>query len=166
MNSEKTDFFTVSRSELISFMMSSLGISWMLWMVAGIGLMLVVVGAFGDLRVMALGFIVCLAIAPTMAFFIYFTNLIDARIMFNMLPHTVEPKTDYYLVEIFREDFHKNDDGDMESSWVRSAKMTIFGSKVTKRVDKGQYSVLYLVDSPAKVLYIPRGMNLSPTAVN
>lgn len=156
------DFFIVNRSELISFLMGTTSISWPLWLTAGVGLILIVVGAFFDVRILFLGLIVTLTIAPTMAFFIYFTNLIDTHIMLNMLPHVIEPKHDYYLVRIYRKEPRKDENGDPEDKWVETGTMTIFESKVTKRVDKGPYSILHLIDSPVKVLYIPRGMHSMP----
>lgn len=41
--------------------------------------------------------------------------------------------------------------------------MTICDSKVKKRINRGAFSVLYLEDSPVKVLYVPNGIaNSSP----
>lgn len=159
---ETPDFFIVKKSELVSYLMGSPRISWALWLMVGVGLILVIIGAIMDVRVMILGLIVCLTIAPTMAFFIYFTKLIDTHIMLNMLPHTIEPKTERYFVTIYRKEPHK--DNDSEFDWVETGTMTIFESKVTKRVDKGPYSILHLIDSPVKVLYIPRGMQSIPVS--
>lgn len=159
---ETPDFFIVKRSELVSYLMGNPRISWPLWTTAGIGLILVAVGAFVDLRVLILGLIVTLTIAPTMAFFIYFTNLIDTHIMLNMLPHTIEPKIERYYVTIYRKEPHKDDDSEFD--WVETGTMTIFESKVVKRVEKGQYSILHLIDSPVKVLYIPKGMQTLPVS--
>lgn len=158
------DFFIVKRSELIFFLMGTPSISWPLWLTLGVGLILILIGALFDVRILFLGLIVALTIAPTMAFFIYFTNLIDTHIMLNMLPHVIEPKQDYYLVTIYRKDMHKDDSDAPEDKWLETGTMTIFESKVTKRVDKGPYSILHLIDSPVKVLYIPRGMHSLPVS--
>lgn len=154
------DFFIVKKSELVSYLMGSPRISWSLWLTVAVGVILIIVGAFMDIKILMLGLIVCLTVAPTMAFFIYFTKLIDTHIMINVLPHTIEPKTERYFVTIYRKEQRKDDD--TEFDWVETGTMTIFESKVRKRVEKGQYSILHLVDSPVKVLYIPKGMQPLP----
>lgn len=159
---ETPDFFIVKRSELVSYLMGNPRISWPLWLTAAVGVILIIIGAFVYLRVLFLGLIVTLTIAPTMAFFIYFTNLIDTHIMLNMLPHTIEPKIERYFVTIYRKEPHKDDDSEFD--WVETGTMTIFESKVVKRVEKGQYSILHLIDSPVKVLYIPKGMQPLPVS--
>lgn len=161
---ERSDFFNVSRKELIFYLLSSPSISWPLWLTFGLGLVLVFTGAVCDVRMMFLGLILCLTVAPTMAFFIYFSKMLDTHIMINILPHTIEGRPGGYLVRIYRAEPSQDDDTKDKMEWIETGKMTIFDSKVVKRIERGEYSILYLVDSPVKVLYIPRDLQPLPAA--
>jgi len=142
--------------------MSSPSISWPVWAVGLVGAILTLAGALCDVRIMMVGLIICLTVMPMLAFFIYFSNMLDTHIMLNVLPHTLESKPGGYLVRLYREDRGKDSDGNENVEWVETGSMTIFDSKVRKRVEKSDLSVLYLVDSPVKVLYIPKGMQPLP----
>lgn len=160
---ERSDFFIVGRKELIYYLLSSPAISWPLWLTLGLGLVLIFTGAVCDVRVMFLGLILCLTVAPTMAFFIYFSKMLDTHIMINILPHTIEGHPGGYLVRIYRAEPLQDEDDKDKVEWIETGKMTIFDSKVVKRIDRREYSILFLVDSPVKVLYIPRGLQPLPT---
>lgn len=123
---------------------------------------MICVGALHDVRIILVGLIICLTVVPMLAFFILFSNILDTHIMLNVLPHTLESKAGGYLVKIYRKDRSKDRDGNVHVEWVETGRMTIFDSKVKKRVEKSDSSVLYLVDSPVKVLYIPKGMQPLP----
>ncbi len=150
------DFIIVSKKELFYYLMCTPSVSWSLWLSGSVGVILVFIGAICSVRLMILGLIVCLTMSPIMAFFIYFTQLIDTHIMLNMLPHTIETRPERYFVTIFRAEPAENENE--SPHWVETGTMTIFDSKVAKRVDKGDFTILHLVDSPVKVLYVPRGM--------
>lgn len=150
------DFIIVSKKELFYYLMCTPSVSWPLWLTLGLGVVLTLAGAVCNVRVMMLGLILCLTMAPTMAFFIYFTQLIDTHIMLNMLPHTIETRPERYFVTIYR--VEPSEKENEEPHWVETGTMTIFDSKVTKRVDRGDFTILHLIDSPVKVLYVPRGM--------
>lgn len=142
--------------------MGNAAISWSVWLVGIIGIVTIVLGAIFDTRFLIVGLIICLTIMPMLAFFIYFSNILDSHIMLNVLPHTIESKPGGYLVRIYREDRHDDCDGNEVKEWVETGRMTIFDFKVKKRVEKDDYSLLYLVDSPVKVLYIPKGLQPLP----
>lgn len=170
------DFLKVSRKDLLAYMMCSARISWPLWAVGVIGLFVTLVGALSDWRIMLVGLIICLSVAPTIAFFIYFSNLLDSHIMINILPHTVESRPGGYLVRIYRPNMDKVQDednspdsgrescADRQPDWIETGKMTVFESNVVKRSDSGNFSILTLVHSPVKVLYIPRALHAAPVS--
>lgn len=161
---ETPDFFIVSRKELILYLFTSPTVSWPIWLIGGIGLFAAIVGVFVDVRVMFVGLMLLLAVMPMVAFFIYFSCILDNHIMINILPHTIESRPGGYLVRIYREDRNEGADGREELEWVETGRMTIFESKVVKRVEKFNASVLYLVDSPVKVLYLPKDLHSEPVS--
>lgn len=164
----RPDFLKVSRKDLLTYMMCSPQISWSLWAVLIMGLFLSFIGVLADWKILILGLIICFTVVPTVAFFIYFSNLIDSHIMINILPHTVESRPGGYLVRIYRPDFRQDGTGEDEKEkdpgWVETGKMTIFETNVLKRSETNQFSILHLVNSPVKVLYIPKNLQAGPVA--
>ena len=146
----------------MNYLMSTPSISWPVWSAAGLGAMVSLLGALYDVRFMLVGLMICLSVTPMLAFFIFFCNILDTHIMLNVLPHTIESRTGGYLVRIYREDKFTDEEGKEASEWVETGRMTIFESKVQKRIERVDSSVLFLVDSPVKVLYIPKCLHSLP----
>ncbi|MCM1489541.1 MAG: hypothetical protein NC095_01750 [Muribaculum sp.] len=151
-------FFKVSKSEIAGYILGSVSKSWILWLVALIGCLLSVGGFFIDWRLLVMGLMALFTIVPSIGFFIFYSCILDSHIVANMLPHTVEPHPEGYLVRIFRKKMNDEDDQNDEIEWIESQSMTILDSNVVRRKDKGDFSILHLVDSPVRLLYIPRGM--------
>lgn len=155
---KRPDFFKVSKKEILCYLLSSRSSAWPVWILAIIGFVFLVIGVFFEWRFFVAGLIVIFTLIPTVMFFIFYSHMLDNQMIANLLPHTVEPHQGGYLVRIYRKVSSEGKDDDEEDEWVETRRMTIFDSAVRKRSDIGGFTVLDLVDSPVKVLYIPRGM--------
>lgn len=159
---DRPDFFKVNRADIIWYLFRDVSVSLPIWIAIGVSLILVVVGAFIDWRLLVLGIAVALTVIPGAAFFIYFSHMLDTQTIANVLPHTVESYPGGYLVKIFREEVSEDENGDQHHDWIEYSHITIFDSRVKKRTDMSYFSVLQLEDSPINVLYIPKGMEPKP----
>lgn len=155
---KRPDFFKVSKGEIACYLLSTNAIAWPIWTLVFVGLVLLILGVFIEWRFFVAGLIVIFTLIPTVMFFIFYSHMLDTQMISNLLPHTVEPHQGGYLVRIYRKSSDANEDDDADDDWIESSRMTIFDSNVKKRKDLGDFTVLDLVNSPVKVLYIPRGM--------
>lgn len=173
------DFFTVSKAQMAAYLLTIPAVAWPLWVSAAAGVALVAVGAIADVRVMVLGLMVCLCATPVMAFFIFFSKMLDPSILVNLMPHTVEKRPDGYLVVTYRKQIAaegdeagdnpgvgaddeatgKADDksaGEEKYVWIEAGRLPVPEAKVVRRVERIDFSVLHLVGSPLSLLCVPR----------
>lgn len=73
----------IDKKELLLTFICSYKVSWPLWIAISLGVILFVVGAVCNIKIMLLGLIICFAMCPSIAFFIYYTKLIDIQILLN-----------------------------------------------------------------------------------
>lgn len=182
MTPNKLEFFKVSSGEMLWNLLTSPSASWHIWILTAIGCVAIVAGAILDIRVMVLGLLICLSLVPPVVVFMYYSHVLDTYMIANILNHTVERCPGGYRVRIFREESDEeaehgiadnlkvekdSSDGKAKDSdargkrWIEAAAMTVYDAKVTKRRNRGAFSVLYLEDSPVKVLYVPNGITPS-----
>lgn len=146
--------FTVGRDTIFKTLISTPSSGWTIWIVLLIGIMFIAVGCFVDIRWLIIGMLICLAVVPALAFFIYFAYVLASDMVANVVHHTVERQSDGYVLRIFR----KVDDesGDAESAWIESQRLSIFDSNIVKVKTTNEYEIVFLKDSPLSILYVPR----------
>lgn len=169
------DFFTVSKAQMAAYLLTLPAVAWPLWVSAAAGVVLVAVGAIADVRVMVLGLMVCLCATPVMAFFIFFSKMLDPSILVNLMPHTVEKRPDGYLVVTYRKQIAAEPEGEQAGDgdksgvkaddksageekyvWIEAGRLPVPEAKVVRRVERIDFSVLHLVGSPLSLLCVPR----------
>lgn len=169
------DFFTVSKAQMAAYLLTLPAVAWPLWVSAASGVALTAVGAIADIRVMVLGLMVGLCATPVMAFFIFFSKMLDPAILVNLMPHTVEKRPDGYLVVTYRKQVASNSEGDKTDKaegeqaadgdksaaeekyvWIEAGRLPVPEAKVVRRVERIDFSVLHLTGSPVSLLCVPR----------
>lgn len=177
------DFFTVSKAQMAAYLLTLPSVAWPLWVSAAAGVVLTAVGAIADVRVMVLGLMVGLCATPVMAFFIFFSKMLDPAILVNLMPHTVEKRPDGYLVVTYRKQVASGSDGDKAAVtdgeqagygdktagkagdksareekyvWIEAGRLPVPEAKVVRRVERIDFSVLHLAGSPVSLLCVPR----------
>ncbi len=158
------DFIKIKRADIFWYLMRDLSISWLIWLLIIVGVAMVVAGVFVDFRISLVGLILCLSIVPSMAFFMYYSRLLGTNIIVNVLPHTVESCPGGYKVTIYRKQLLEKEDSGMETEWVVAEVMAVFEENVVSRERRGAFMVLHLVDSPVRVLYVPKDLKPEPAA--
>lgn len=78
--------------------------SWHIWILTALGCVAILVGAVFDVRVMVLGFLICLSLVPPIVVFMYYSHVLDTYMIANILNHTVERCPGGYRIRIFREE--------------------------------------------------------------
>lgn len=156
-------FFTVSKAQMASYLLTLPSVAWPLWVSAAAGLTLTAAGAIADVRVMLLGLMVGLCATPVMAFFIFFSKMLDPAILVNLMPHTVEKRPDGYLVVTYRKQVESEPAGDEGEAageekcvWIEAGRLPVPEAKVVRRVERIGFSVLHLAGSPVSLLCVPR----------
>lgn len=155
------DFFTVSKAQMAAYLLTLPSVAWPLWVSAAAGVALTAAGAIADVRVMVLGLMVGLCVTPVMAFFIFFSKMLDPAILVNLMPHTVEKRPDGYLVVTYRKQVASNSEGDKSAGeekyvWIEAGRLPVPEAKVVRRVERIDFSVLHLTGSPVSLLCVPR----------
>ena len=118
------------------------------------GVVFIAVGCFVDIRWLVIGILVCLAVVPAVAFFIYFAYVLASDMVANVIHHTVERLSDGYLLRIFRKVYDEADDS--EFAWIEADRLSISDSNIVKVKITDEYEIVFLKDSPLSILYIPR----------
>lgn len=151
---------------MVEYLLTTPSIAWPVWLLVVVGLVLTAIGAFNDWRLLMVGLMIILAILPSLSYYIYFSHMLDTHMIANVLPHTIEAHPGGYLVTIFREEQKHDARNEDDTEWVEAGRMTIFESKVKKSRALGNFKVLTLVDSPVKVLYIPKDLEAEHHSCN
>lgn len=171
------DFFTVSKAQMAAYLLTLPSVAWPLWVSTAAGVALTAAGAIADVRVMVLGLMVGLCATPVMAFFIFFSKMLDPAILVNLMPHTVEKRPDGYLVVTYRKQIAAETEGDKacvgaddeaageagdkcagkeKYVWIEAGRLPVPEAKVVRRVERIDFSVLHLAGSPVSLLCVPR----------
>ena len=120
-----------------------------------IGLVLTGIGCFVDIRYLILGLIVCLAVLPGMAFFIFVNYMFATEMVANLLHHSVERRPNGYLVHIFRP-AAQTDPIEKGKVWIENGRLTLFDLNIVKTKITSEYEVVFFKDSPLGILFVPR----------
>lgn len=146
--------FTISRTTIFKTLVFTPSTGWSIWIVFLIGLLLLAVGCFYDIRYMIIGLIVILSVIPAMAFFLFVNYMFATEMVANLLHHTVERRPNGYVIHIFRP-ADQNEPIERGKTWIESGRLTLFDSNVAKTQYDSKYEVLFFKDSPLSILYIP-----------
>lgn len=154
--SSASDRFRVPASEVFLYLMAMPRKSWAVWSFAGLGMMLIVAGLISDMRLVAVGLMVWLALVPTAAFFMHYSEALSPSVAPNLLPHTVERIPGGYIVRVFRQ---QPDEATGETVLVESSIISVSDTDVTKVSVSGIYRRLALKSSSLSVLFLPLTLN-------
>lgn len=143
--------FQVPASEVFLYLLFVPRKSWVVWSLSCFGLILIAVGIFVDMRVMAVGLLVWLALVPTAAFFMHYSEALSPSVAPNLLPHTVERISGGYIVRVYR---RQTDDDTGEISLVESGIITVSDSEITGESVSGTYRRLSLSSPALSILFL------------
>lgn len=154
--SSASDRFRVPASEVFLYLMAMPRKSWAVWSFAGLGMMLIVAGLISDMRLVAVGLMVWLALVPTAAFFMHYSEALSPSVAPNLLPHTVERIPGGYIVHVFRQ---QPDEDSGETMLVESSIISISDSDIIKESVSGVYRRLTLKTPGLSVLFLPLSLD-------
>lgn len=146
------DRFVVPASEVFLYMLTVPRKSWAVWSLTGIGLLLIAAGLIADMRIVAVGLMVWLALVPTAAFFMHYTEALSPTVSPNLLPHTVERIPGGHIVRVFRT---QADEKSGETSLVESGIISVSDSDIIRESTSGIYRRLELRNESLSLLFIP-----------
>lgn len=149
--------FRVPASEVFLYLLMMPRKSWAVWSLAGIGLVLIIAGVIADMRLMAIGLMVWLALVPTAAFFMHYTEALSPSVSPNLLPHTVERIPGGYIVRVYRQ---LPDEETGETALLECNIISISDSDVTNVSVSGMYRRLMLSGTSLSILFLPLTPNL------
>lgn len=146
--------FRVERSTVLKDLILIPSSGWPVWVVMGIGLAVIMVGCFFDIRFMVLGLMICVSVVPALVAFIYFSHTLSPDMVANLLPHTLERCTDGYLLRIWRR--NDEDDSDDDVNWMESGRIRLYDADVVATRSSFEYERLFFKNSLMKILYVPK----------
>lgn len=147
--------FTVDRSAVLKHLMLLPSDGWPVWLAVIAGISLCVVGFIIDLRLLALGLMLCVAVAPAIGVFIYFSHTLSPDIVANLLPHTLERRPDGYRLRVWRRP-DQEDDSESGADWIETASFMLYDRDIIASKSSFDYEMLFFKDSLLKILYVPR----------
>lgn len=162
---EATSLFSVNRATIFKTLFFTRSFGWSLWLVLAAGVVLIVLGALLDLRLLFLGLMMWFTVLPTIAFFQFVNYMFATDMVGNLLQHSVERRHDGYLLHIFRP-AEPSVAVEQGKKWIESGRLTIFDSNVVKIKNTNGYKVLFLKDSPLSLLYIPSDFAMADESVD
>ena len=149
----KVDGWTVFRT-----LLTSTG-AWPIWTAVASGVFLIIFGCIYDLRYLAAGLMITVAVVPGISAILYFSHTLSPYVVGNMIPHTVERTKGGYLLRILRhEDIEEGNtcEDEKEERWVESSVISLSDTKIVERKTYDEYELFYYKDSSLKILYVPR----------
>lgn len=153
--------FSVSRSALLTTLLQSPSKSWQIWCAGAIGLILIIIGCFGDFRFLVLGLMICVAIVPAILAFLYFSYSLSPQIVANLLPHTLETLHDGYLLHIWKQE-DLEDDTEESHRWSESYTIRLYSSDIETTKSTFDYDILFFSPtSPLHLLFLPKNLTTS-----
>ncbi len=152
--------FSISRSAVLKTILETPSKSWQIWCAGGIGIILIIMGCFGDLRFLVLGLMICVAVVPAIMAFLYFSYSLSPKIVANLLPHTIETLPNGYLLRIWKKD-EPEDDTEETHRWIESSTIHLFSSDIIATKSTFEYKILlFSHTSPLQLLYLPFSITL------
>ena len=128
-------------------------VSWRLWTLMAIGGVLVIAGIIFDVRLVAVGLMICLTIIPTVAFFMFFKTMLSEDVLPNLLPHSVCKERGSFVLTTFREE-HADEDSD-DIRYVKTGSFIINEDAGYKCSFISEYRVLWLKNDRFTLLFLP-----------
>ncbi|MDE6018780.1 MAG: hypothetical protein K2G85_08210 [Muribaculaceae bacterium] len=150
---ESVQPFTVSRGTIFKTLVFKLSTGWPLWALFLIGVLIILIGSY-DLRWVVVGLIICLTVVPTLAFYLFIKHMFATEMVANLLNHTVECRSNSYIVHIFRP-ADQASPAEKGKDWVESGRLTLFEYNIVSKKITSDYQVLFFKNSPLEILYIP-----------
>lgn len=153
--------FSVDRGAVFKTLAFSVRSGWPLWVFSSIGLLLIAIGCFFDLRCLIAGLIIIFTGLPIIMLFLFTLYMFDPKMLVNIQPHTVEKTSGGYIIRIFRkidaaDDIDAEDDSGSRYYWEQCDSLDISAKKLINKKDIGDYEVLYFIDSVVNVLFLPK----------
>lgn len=151
--------FIVKSSAVLKSLLTIPSKSWQIWCAGGIGIILIIIGFFGDLRFLVLGLMICVAVVPAIVAFLYFSYSLSPQIVPNILPHTVDFLPDGYLIRIWKKE--ETEDGTEEETeapqqWIESSTISLSSSDIIAIKSTFEYKILlFSHSSPLHLLFLP-----------
>lgn len=152
--------FSVDRGAVFKTLLLSPSSGWPVWATLAAGLIVTAVGASADPRCVMLGLMICVAVTPGLAAFVYFSHTLDPEMVPNLLPHTLERVEGGFRLCLWR---HRDEDESTDDTpeetpggWIRTGMISLSDEKITGRKTSFEYEVFYFKESPMKILYVPR----------
>lgn len=153
--------FSVSRSAVLETLLKTPSKSWQIWCIGGIGIALIIMGCFGDLRFLVLGLMICVAVVPAIVAFFYFSYSLSPQIVANLLPHTIEALPDGYLLRIWKKE-DPEDDNEETPRWIESSDIHLYSSDIIATKTNIDYKILFFSpSSPLSILFLPNNLTTS-----
>ena len=152
---ESSQPFTVSRSTVFMTLITTPSTGWSIWLAFFVGIVFIGIGCFVDIRWLILGLIVCLTVIPALAFFLFVNYMFATEMVANLLHHTVERRSNGYMVHIFRP-ADQTDPIEKGKTWIENGRLTLFDANVVKTKLTPEYEVIFFKDAPLGILYVPR----------
>ncbi len=150
--------FSISRSAVLKALLETPSKSWQIWCAGGIGIILIIMGCFGDLRFLVLGLMICIAVVPAIVAFLYFSNSLSPKIVANLLPHTIETLPDGYLLIIWKKE-EPEDDTEETPRWIESSTLRLSSTDIIATKSTFEYKILFFSNSsPLQLLYLPHNL--------
>lgn len=147
--------FSVDRLEFLKTLMLSPRIGWPVWTAVCVGAVCMAIGIFLDLRLLVVGLMACVAVAPMLAAFIYFNHSLAPDMVPNLIPHTLERIPEGYLLRTWRA-IEQDGETDEDARWEESGSFRLLDSMIVKRKSTYSYEILFFNASPMRILYVPR----------
>lgn len=146
--------FRVGRSTVLKDLILIPSSGWPIWVVMVMGIAVIAVGCFSDMRFIVLGLMICVSVVPALVAFIYFSRTLSPDIVANLLPHTLERCPDGYLLRIWCRNDEDNADGDV--IWIESGSIRLYDADVVATRTSFEYERIYFKNSLMKILYVPK----------
>lgn len=147
--------FSVSRNAVLKTLLETPSKSWQIWCAGGIGIILTIIGCFGDIRYIVLGLMICVAVVPAIVAILYFSYSLSPQIVANLLPHTIEIIPDGFLLRIWKKK-DPEDDTEETPGWLESSSIRLSSSDIIATKSTLEYKIiLFSHYSPIHLLYLP-----------
>ena len=147
--------FTVDRMAVGKHILLRPSASWPVWMVLCAGILISVAGCVSDVRLLMVGLMLCVAVAPAVAVFIYFSHTLSPDMVANLLPHTLERRPDGYMLRLWRRP-DTDDDSEGSPDWMETGSIMLYDRDIIASKSSFDYEMLFFKDSLMKILYVPR----------
>ncbi len=155
-----TEPFSVSRPSVLEMLLKTPSKSWQIWCIGGIGIALIIMGCFGDVRLLVLGLMICIAIVPAILVFLYFSYSLSPKIVPNLIPHTIENLPDGYLLRIWKQE-NPEEESETSPKWIESTSIRLYSSDIITIKNNIDYKILFFSPtSPLTILFLPHSLTL------